>query len=63
MEAGELCFSEYLVAEFTSAFHDCPEHLIIAATCEEDFTSIKLKERAPNRPHIDTKVIWHTENY
>ena len=62
METGKLCFSQYFVAEFTSAFHDCAEHLIVAAACEENFTSVKLEERAANRPHIDTEVIWHTEN-
>lgn len=50
------------MTEFASALHDCAEHLVIASACEEDFTSIKLKERAADRPHINTKVIRHAEN-
>ena len=34
VEAGELSFPKYLVAELASAFHYSAEHLVVASACK-----------------------------
>lgn len=62
VKAGELGFAQYLVTEFTSALHDGAQHLVVTSTRKEDFACIEFEEGAPNRPHVDGKIIRHTED-
>lgn len=58
----EFGFAQNLMTKLATAFHDCPKHLVIAATGEEDFASVKLEQSASDRPYIDAKVIRHPED-
>lgn len=49
------------MAEFPSAFHESPQHLVITSTSKEDLPSIKLEQSAANGPDIDPKIVGHTE--
>ena len=62
VEAGKLCFPQYLMAEFTSAFHDSTKHLIIASTSEQDFARVELEECTPDGPDVNTKIIRHSQD-
>ena len=44
MKGGILSLSEYLVAEFASALHDCTEHLIVTTPGEQNLSSIEFEE-------------------
>ena len=60
MEGGILSLSEYLVAEFASALHDCTKHLIVATPGEQNLSSIKLEEGTSDRPHVNSKIVRHS---
>lgn len=51
------------MAEFPSAFHDSPQHLVVTSTSEEDFPGVELEQGATNGPDIDSKIVGHTEDY
>lgn len=45
----------------SSDIDDCPEHLIVAVPCEQDFAGIELVQRAPDGPHVNGIVVRHTQ--
>ncbi len=63
MQASELGFSQRLVVEFSPAFHDCTEHLIVASSSKEYLAGVQFKQCATYRPNINSKVVRHAEDY
>lgn len=51
------------MAEFASALHDCPEHLVIASPGEQNLTRVEFEKSASNGPDVDSKIVWHAKNY
>lgn len=62
MLTSKLGFTQHLVAKLPSTFHDCSEHLVIAAPGEEDLACIELEKGAAYRPYVDAKVVRHAKN-
>lgn len=62
MQACELGFPKYLVAEFPPALHDCTKHLVVASASEENLAGVEFEERTADRPNVDTEIIWHSED-
>lgn len=51
------------MAEFSSALHNSTEHLIVAPSCKQYFSSIELEESASYGPYIDSKTIRHAKDW
>ena len=62
MQARELGFPKYLVAEFSPALHDCTKHLVVASASEKNLASVEFEERAADRPDVDTKIVWYAKD-
>ena len=63
MLSREFGFPQNLVPEFTSAFHDGAEHLVVVAAREQDFAGVEFEECAADRPDVYAEVVRHAEDY
>lgn len=58
----ELGALDHLPIEATFELHHVQEHLVVAASGEEDLARVQLIERASNGPDVQRRVVRDAEN-
>ena len=51
------------MTEFSSAFHNCTKHLVVATHSKKNLPRVQFEESATDGPNINPKVVRHSKNY